>query len=1014
MTPEKSKENDSDINETKSLELDDSENVMKTRLVENLIPLDKNLVPFPKPKTENIFLDRFVVIKMLGEGAFGKVYLAKDERLDRLVAVKISKQPISDQKQLHLFLSEARMLAKLDHPNIVPVYDVVNSETEGVFIISKFIEGGSLSEIILTAAYNSTKVVKWIANLADALHHAHIRGLVHRDIKPDNILVDQQSNLFITDYGLALSEDLFGKGTGILGTPAYMSPEQASGQASLVDGRSDLFSLGIIFYEMLTGRRPFEAKTVSLTLQQIIRVEAKPLRQIKDNIAKELERICLKALSKNLNERYLTGLDFAEDLNNYIKSLELVSKPSSGSVYESSTVSGSKDSALGISAGQMKSENLKVAQIPGMDSVNKVLDSRGLNLQAALESSDKDFSHTRPILQQQLYDLKGDPIAKTNVMLALLPSDPSYAITLLSPFVSAKPQDFLVMKNRLQPYAETLVPQLEKKAAEVSSQNPLIQLRIAGALAHWQPQSAVLDKLMQGIVMSLAGQDLIYLQEWVEIFRPVQKLLLHKLVSFAQDSNNPPIHRNFANGMALEYALDNERILFHLFAIADPSTARKIFVKILPLKEKMKGYLQRFRSASIVATNHLDKTNGEIRKGMAAALQIALDDPEGFSVFLNSQDATARTHTRLLLGNLGVNPALVFEKIRIEPDVGTAASLVLALGNLNLDLVSENIKKQWSDFFLEQYKNHPDAGLHSALEWFLKQRLGLSQVCDQVIRTLENPQDPSKNWFVNPLGLTFIRIPGPVKFIMGSPLDEPNRITNEQLHEVTIPRSFVIAQKMVTIKHYLNFNPGFQPDRKNIKTNDCPVNDISWYKAAEYCNWLSAQENIPRQEWCYLPNEKGVFAAGMRLANDFLNRKGYRLPTEAEWEYCARAGTKTAWYFGSDVTQLEFFAHYQKNSNNQISPVAQLLPNNFGLFDMAGNLYQWTQDILHPYPDSLSSADAKADAKADLRPLDDMTFRVLRGGAFYYPGEVLRSAHRGGLKPDHCSDGSGFRPVRTL
>ena len=276
-------------------------------------------------KVIEVLLGRFRVLKILGEGAFGKVYLARDEHLNRLVAIKISKEIIHDKNLLDSFLNEAQMLAKLDHPNIVPIHDVGNSESEGFFIISKYLDGGSLSQAINKNAKDISWVCKTIAMIADGLHHAHSRGLVHRDIKPDNILLDTSGNPCIVDFGLALKEESFGEGRGLMGTLLYMSPEQASGEGHRVDGRSDIFSLGVIFYETLAGRRPFEAKTVPMLLQMIKLVEVKPPRQVNQHIPKELERICLKALSRKLLDRYSTAADMAEDLRTFMASAAVVS-----------------------------------------------------------------------------------------------------------------------------------------------------------------------------------------------------------------------------------------------------------------------------------------------------------------------------------------------------------------------------------------------------------------------------------------------------------------------------------------------------------------------------------------------------------------------------------------------------------------------------------------------------------------------------------------------------------------
>jgi hypothetical protein len=209
-------------------------------------------------------------------------------------------------------------VAGLDHPNIVPVLDVGKTDKGLPFVVSKFIEGSNLASAIRERRFSYSESARLVVALAEALQYAHQKKIVHRDLKPANILLDESGNPYLTDFGLALREEDFGKRRGIAGSPAYMSPEQASGEGHLVDGRSDIFSLGAVFYELLTGRSPFAVNKNLDILVQIATVDARPPRQLDVNIPNELERICLKALARRPTERYTTARDLADDLRSFL------------------------------------------------------------------------------------------------------------------------------------------------------------------------------------------------------------------------------------------------------------------------------------------------------------------------------------------------------------------------------------------------------------------------------------------------------------------------------------------------------------------------------------------------------------------------------------------------------------------------------------------------------------------------------------------------------------------------
>ncbi|HZU36284.1 MAG TPA: serine/threonine-protein kinase, partial [Gemmataceae bacterium] len=264
-------------------------------------------------------IGRHRVERILGQGGFGIVYLAHDEDLERPVAIKVPhRRLVAQPEDAKLYLAEARIVAGLDHPNIVPVYDVGSTEDCPCFVVSKFIEGNTLSKRIRSDRLSTTAAAELVATVAETLHYAHRKGVVHRDIKPGNILLDTVGKPYVADFGLALREANVGAGPRYIGTLPYMSPEQARGEGHRVDGRSDIFSLGIVFYELLTGRRPFHSDSRAELLEQIATQEARPPRQWEEAIPKELERICLKALTKRASERYTTARDMADDLRYFL------------------------------------------------------------------------------------------------------------------------------------------------------------------------------------------------------------------------------------------------------------------------------------------------------------------------------------------------------------------------------------------------------------------------------------------------------------------------------------------------------------------------------------------------------------------------------------------------------------------------------------------------------------------------------------------------------------------------
>jgi formylglycine-generating enzyme required for sulfatase activity/serine/threonine protein kinase len=407
-------------------------------------------------------------------------------------------------------------------------------------------------------------------------------------------------------------------------------------------------------------------------------------------------------------------------------------------------------------------------------------------------------------------------------------------------------------------------------------------------------------------------------------------------------------------------------------------------------------------------------------EAIAAATLLRLNETESvWPLFRHTPDPRLRTDLIHLLGPLGAAPEPLVDQLAMETDVSARRALILCLGEFtDKQFHSDVSRKQLVDTLERLFGDDPDPGIHAAAEWVLR-RWGY----DGDVRRISG--DPAllaagtRGWYTTEHGYTMAVIPGPVEFMMGSPGTETDRYKQEEtMHLERIPRSFAIATKKVTVAQFKEFEPKFSYPAKYSSAADGPIVSVTWFDAVRYCQWLSEQEKIPPDQWCY-PPEKEI-KEGMRLPDKYLSRTGYRLPTEAEWEYACRAGAATSRNFGQSREMLNNYAWTFHNSaegdlGEHAWPVGRLKPNDFGLFDIHGNVWEWCEDRYLPYRESPRIEAVEDTEDSEPQILDtEADRRVLRGGSFLNRAPIVRSAARNRYRASTANYYVGLRVVRTV
>ena len=610
-----------------------------------------------------------------------------------------------------------------------------------------------------------------------------------------------------------------------------------------------------------------------------------------------------------------------------------------------------------------------------------------------------------PLLREEDAKASSDSSQKLRLDMGLLPVDPTKRSELRDRLPGASAAEFVVVRDFLPRYvpddqfAQSVTEPLWDVAlggnAGDARGKDQERFQAACALASYAPEDERWSQIVDFVARRLVTLEASALVAWRDALRPVNGQLIKPLSMVYRDKAQSQTSRIYAAETLTDFAANHADELFDLLVDAELFQFPVIFEKLAPKDTVVALARERISKKSLEQASQDEKDVWVRRQTNAAVCLFRLGDADAvWPLLKHSSDPSLRSMIVDRLPRLGADPGPLANRLRHETDSSIRQALILTLGDFDPSRLPKDARQNLLDALEELYRRDPDPGVHSAAGWSLRQFHAQDRVKTldgELQQSQKANEQEHRRWFVNSQGQTFVLVEGPVEFLM----DEAERV-----RRVRISRRFAVATHEVTLEQFQRFR-NYRPYAGYATQPDCPALALSWFDATAYCNWLSQQEGLPQTQWCYEANDKGDYVSGMKIPADSLQRTGYRLPTDSEWEYVCRANTTTRFSFGEPLELLPRYGWSLQNSEDHSWPVGSLRPNAFGLFDVHGNVFEWCKD--------------RSDAKGGLS-IETVTAthsRVLRGGAFVNEPRDLRSAYRYRGPADDRGAAGGFRLART-
>ena len=1025
----------------------------------------------------------YEALREIARGGMGRVLAAHDRTLDREVALKVLLPGANADR----FVRESKITARLPHPGIPPVHALGTLDDGSPFLAMKLIVGKTLAEEIKAADHGAPGLLLVFTQVCQAVGFAHSRGVIHRDLKPANIMVGAFGEVQVMDWGLAKdltsresagesrspvalplpiagtdpnrttdhraagesTDDRTQAGT-VLGTPSYMAPEQARGEAT--DVRGDVFALGGILCAILTGQPPFTGNSSLEVIQRAATADLADALARLDGCGgdAELVALCRRCLSPNPMDRPADGQAVADGLTAYLNGVqerlhqaELAEAKAKTKATEQRkrrrvvAVLSVVGVILAVVGSLVALEMRNAARVTGLvDSLASADVAQVPQIVAELENHRGRVTPMLVALASTEPKTAEERKVQLHARLALVPHDEQQVHPLVEELLTANVSYLGVIRDQLAPYEQRFEGDLWELLHSASGgglrndADPARRFRAGLALAtyataseRWTPADNAF------LVEQLVAANPEHQPRLRAYLRPLVTRLLGDLERTFADPKATESHQLSAANAFADYAGSDIPKLSRLLAVATPQQHAVLYpiVAATPVPSAVEDLGKIAATLPPADLGSVERVPFGQRRANAAVTLLRLGQREKvLPVFDMTDDPEALTQFIVRCRERGVGAEALLDCLQRLSDAPqdryprhARYALLLALGEFSLDEVPASRREALLRQLADWYRQDPSSGVHGAAGWLLRQ-WGQAEVARQVDQTAV-PYAPDREWFTlaitspepppTTFHYTFIVFPAG-DYEIAPVNDEPDRGENEVRHPVKLTRPFALLDREITWAELIAFKPMYAGFRQQTDDNpEAAGAAVDWYDAVDFCRWLGQQSGLSEGDQSYADPEgldkaqypREPFPAANWAPRNWpleLGRRGFRLPTETEWEVASRAGTRTAYGFGSEVGLLGQFGWFTENSDKRVHPPRELRPSVRGLFDVHGNLFEWTHDWYGDYGVEAITDPLGAKGGSD---------RVIRGGTWRYYAVDCRTAFRTSSNPTFRALFIGFR-----